>query len=69
MMEMAFDQPEVQPEMCHLFDNGRGVGYFQPHPGTGMCLQVITDDDRRQIVADGQGGTDGQWSDNMVVAQ
>ena len=63
MGNFAFDQAEVALEAQQLADDGFGVGHMQAHRRAGMLLHVVGDDQRRQIVADGEGGADLQRSE------
>ena len=56
---LTFDQAKIQLKAAQAVDHLLRIADTEVDPAAGILLQVIDDNQRRQIIADGQRGADG----------
>ena len=67
VLAFAFDQTQVNFVLGHLLYNVRRVLHMQADSALRVTLHKCTDQQGGQVVADSQGGTDGQGAETAFA--
>ena len=66
---MSFDKPQIELVLAHTVDDFLSVAHRQSYTAARMTLHEITDQQRAQIIANGQGGADIKRANALLATQ